>query len=317
MPRANRLRSQSGIYHVILRGVNKQRIFENPSDYEAFSRIMLNVRDKDTQQNPLSEPNFFLYAYCIMDNHVHLLIQPNIAELSNIMKRIMTSYAIRFNFTYERVGHLFQDRYKSEPVEDAKYFYTLLQYIHNNPVKAGICSAPDKYQYSSFVELSRNYAKTTKQGQTHSAITLGAELVQSLFGSFCNYPDATKMPLGITKQEVETYLQTIPTEDVTQGLLTRIKEFTQEQNNTVCQFLRLKLNWLTAEEQDQLTIATLYELTGVDSISAFQQLDKKTMRIALALLRDSGVQTTRLSRLTGVPIGVIRYAKVQIIDEEK
>lgn len=293
MARTNRIISRTGIYHVMLRGVNKQRIFENSCDYQAMQRILLSVRTTDTEQMPVESPNYFLYAYCIMDNHIHLLIQPNNnISLGQIMKRITTAYAMHFNFLYERVGHLFQDRYRSEPVEDASYFFQLLEYIHNNPVKANYCSSPAKYRYSSFNEI----AKTTQEGQS----------------LLCSFPPIDQMLLGISEEEIRQYVLAASRKSnatFLQGIVTKLKDYTQEQNNAICNQIRLRFNWLTQIELDQMVVDTLLEMTNTKTITEFQHLDKATMRSALALVRDSGVSLKRLSHITGISIGVIRYAK--------
>jgi len=323
MARKQREVSNSGIYHVMLRGVNKQRIFENPSDYAAMYRILRYVREIDTKQQNSAQPNYFLYAYCLMDNHVHLLIQPNSVEIGQLMKRIMTAYAQYFNNKYERIGHLFQDRFKSEAVEDDKYFFTLLRYIHNNPVKAGRCQVPKQYPYSSIHEYIGEVTseKTTKEGQT-------------LIGSLCNMPaictlkeaeederirkDAgskTKTPymnLWITREEIEAYVTEDGNEPSYKGILENLKALTQTNDSNICLYIRNKLNWLTADEKDEQIIATLFELTNTNNITEFQQLDKRTMRSALAVVRDAGVAANKIAHLTGIPIGVIRYAKVHL-----
>lgn len=289
MPRQARQISRSGIYHMILRGVNKQRIFEKPSDFEAMRRIIKYVQTTDTHKNPLEEPAFFLYAYCIMDNHVHLLIQPNNQEPGNIMKRIMTAYALYFNNEYERVGHLFQDRYKSEVVEDKEYFFTLLDYIHQNPVEAKICTYAQDYIHSSLREFSGALDGDQKP--------------------LCLFPETNL--LDVSLQQVQEYLRGQTERPKEFSLINKLKEMTRESNSELCQAIRSKLNWMTAEERDQTVVRMLLEMTGTKTISEFQRLDKKTMRIALAVVRDSGVQKSRLARLTGIPIGVIRYAKVK------
>ena len=84
-----------------------------------------------------------------MENHVHFIIFEGSDDLSRIMKRINTSYAYYFNKKYQRVGHVFQDRFRSEAIEKENYLLAALRYIHNNPVKAGIVSHPSQYQWSS------------------------------------------------------------------------------------------------------------------------------------------------------------------------
>lgn len=140
MPRTARKKSATGIYHVLMRGINQQRIFEDEDDFALYLQILERVK----RENP-----FILYAYCLMDNHVHLLVGERDASLSRVVQRIGGSYAYRFNQKYDRSGHLFQDRFKSEPVEDDAYFVTVLRYIHANPVKAGLCRSAEQYRWSS------------------------------------------------------------------------------------------------------------------------------------------------------------------------
>lgn len=97
---------------------------------------------------------FKLYAYCLMGNHIHLLIKVENDPLESIFKRICGRYAYWYNTKYDRVGHLFQDRFRSEPVENDEYFLTVLRYIHLNPVKAGLCDKPEDYCYSSYSKYS-------------------------------------------------------------------------------------------------------------------------------------------------------------------
>ena len=140
MPRTARVIGDSGIYHVMLRGINRQRIFEDDEDRDRFLEIGKKTKEKD---------GFDLIAWCLMPNHVHLLIHENEVKLETIFRRIGASYVYWYNGKYERTGHLFQDRFKSEPVEDDAYFLTVIRYIHRNPVKAGLCERPEDYAYSS------------------------------------------------------------------------------------------------------------------------------------------------------------------------
>ena len=82
------------------------------------------------------ECHFELYAYCLMSNHVHLLLKTTDVPLDAIFRRINTFYASWFNMKYQRCGHLQQDRFHSEPVEDKQYFLNVIRYIHRNPLKA-------------------------------------------------------------------------------------------------------------------------------------------------------------------------------------
>ncbi len=143
MPRQARKHSESGIYHVMLRGINQQQIFEDTEDCDRFIQILHECK-------AVSE--FKLFAYCLMNNHIHLLIKPEKEPIEQVFKRIGARYVYWFNVKYQRVGHLFQDRFKSEAVEDDEYFLTVLRYIHQNPTKAGICKKIENYKYSSYQE---------------------------------------------------------------------------------------------------------------------------------------------------------------------
>lgn len=93
-----------------------------------------------------------VYAYCFLGNHIHLLLKVGKESLEQIFKRIGARYVYYFNQKYKRCGHLFQDRFKSEPVDDDNYLLTVVRYIHNNPVKAGLSKTGDQYQWSSYNE---------------------------------------------------------------------------------------------------------------------------------------------------------------------
>ncbi|MBQ9443572.1 MAG: transposase [Lachnospiraceae bacterium] len=141
MPRKPRVISNSGYYHILSRGIGKQIIFEDDHDYLYFLKILARCRE---------EEDFEIIAYCLMENHFHILMKAE-SGLDRIMKRITTSYALYFNTKYERVGHLFQNRYKSVPAENDSAILSMVRYIHNNPEKAGICPA-NQYKWSSWRE---------------------------------------------------------------------------------------------------------------------------------------------------------------------
>jgi len=129
MPRKPRQKSTTGIYHIIKRGINRQDIFQDDEDKDIYLERLTEYKE---------QCKFKLYAYCLMGNHVHLLIKEEEVGLSEIMKKIGASYVYWYNFKYRRIGHLFQDRYKSEPIEDNDYLLTVVRYIHQNPVKVGL-----------------------------------------------------------------------------------------------------------------------------------------------------------------------------------
>ena len=144
MSRLARRISETGLYHVIFRGINKQNIFSGATDYEKLKDILRRVK---------KETEFELYAYCLMTNHVHLFLkEKNPGEIAKIMSKILSHYATWYNKKYERSGALFSNRYKSEPVEDDRYLIALMRYIHQNPIKAGIVKSIRSYPHSSYNE---------------------------------------------------------------------------------------------------------------------------------------------------------------------
>ena len=145
MPRTERKISETGVYHVLLRGINKQLLFEEAEDYSKFISVLTEVKE-------LSK--FKLYAYCLMGNHVHMLLKEGAEPLAKIFKRIGARYVFWFNWKYGRNGHLFQDRFRSEVVESDEYFSAALTYIYLNPVKAGLCNESREYEWSSRKLLS-------------------------------------------------------------------------------------------------------------------------------------------------------------------
>ena len=159
MPRQARKKSESGIYHIMLRGINRQQIFEDDEDRERFLETIENYKDLC---------GYTIYAYCLMGNHIHILMHEGKEDLTQVFKRIAGSYVYWYNWKYHRSGHLFQDRFKSEPVESDSYFLTVLRYIHQNPVKAKICKHAEEYSYSSM----REYLKHPVLADTSFALSM-------------------------------------------------------------------------------------------------------------------------------------------------
>ena len=143
MPRIARKLSETGFYHVIIRGVNKETIFLDDNDRKMFLRLLRKYK---------AELECNVYAYCLMSNHVHLLIEDQQLNIGELMKNITCVYAGEFNKKHKRVGHLFQDRFKSQNVENQNYLLRLIRYIHRNPEKAGICKT-EEYKWSSYNEV--------------------------------------------------------------------------------------------------------------------------------------------------------------------
>ncbi len=153
MPRQARKKSSTGIYHVMLKGIDDRNIFLEEGDRKRFVTQLLQAQKKS---------GFQLLAYCLMDNHIHLLLE-EMEDLGTAMKRITVGYVLWHNHQYGRTGHLFQNRYNSEPVEDDAYLVTVARYIHQNPVKAGKAKKADSYPWGSY----RYYLEAYNGKNTH------------------------------------------------------------------------------------------------------------------------------------------------------
>ncbi len=139
-----RQRSNSGFYHVVVKGINKENLFEQQREKAYFRKIIY---------EGLKKYKVEIYAYCIMSNHAHFLIWAEILEeLSQFMARILAKYALYYNFKHNRNGHVFQNRFTSENIENEGYFWNCIRYIHLNPVKAKMLKKAVGYRYSSMGE---------------------------------------------------------------------------------------------------------------------------------------------------------------------
>ena len=140
MARPPRLQAPGTLHHLIARGNERREVFRDEADREDYLDRISRYRERF---------GFRLYAYCLMPNHVHLALEQGPAPISAFMHALQSSYTQRFNRRYDRVGHLFQGRYKSFLVECDRYFAALVRYIHENPVKAGMVEAAHDFRWSS------------------------------------------------------------------------------------------------------------------------------------------------------------------------
>ena len=242
MSRTARIHGNSGYYHIVARGVGKQILFEEDADYYFFL---------GTMKKYMEEESFEVIAYCLMENHFHLVMKIE-SGMDRIMKKICTRYSFYFNSKYERVGHLFQDRYKSIPIENDVYLLTVVRYVHNNPVKAGICPA-DKYRWSSW----RNYAEERGLVRT--------DLVLSLVGGISGFLEYSSV---IDEENTDTEQLEIHDKralsdeaaiDIIRNKLhfesgTQIKALPRESRNEALRTLK----------QEGLTIRQIERLTGIN-----------------------------------------------------
>ena len=159
MPRFARNFIKTSYLHIMTQGINKTYIFEYEEDIKYYIKIMYEL---------LKEYKIKIIAYCIMNNHTHMLVKvEKIEEISNYMLRLNSKYARYYNKKYKRVGYVFRDRFRSEGIYNDSQLYNCMRYIYNNPVKAGICNRPDEYKWSYYKpipeETSENLSEETSE----------------------------------------------------------------------------------------------------------------------------------------------------------
>ena len=235
MPRQERTKSGTGIYHVMLRGINRQDIFEDDEDYLQMTACLQGLTERYDENGVALEPLCTIYSYCLMSNHIHLLVREQKEDISSVMKRLGVAYAYYFNKKYQRNGHLFQDRFRSEPVNDMGYFVTLLRYIHQNPIAAGIASSVDAYTWSSWCEYDD--AKpcalpvcTTQHVFSRISKDNLTALVNDPLPKALNILDfGNETAVRVTDEKVREYLHTICNNDN----LTEIQHYTKNHRNDI------------------------------------------------------------------------------------
>jgi len=147
MPRRPRIVEKNAYYHIITRGNQKQPVFKEAGDLQKYLAILSKYK---------KEYKFRLYCFCLMPNHIHLVMGINKPPLlSKIMKCLNLSYTLYFNSKYDKVGHLWQDRFKSKIIDGDRYLLECISYIESNPVRASLTQTIEEYPWSS-----HNFRKT-------------------------------------------------------------------------------------------------------------------------------------------------------------
>ncbi|MCJ8501925.1 transposase [Desulfatitalea alkaliphila] len=141
MPRKARIDAPGALHHIIVRGIARQKIFDDDADRDAFlERLGAIIQESHTQ----------CYAWALIPNHFHLLLKTGATPIATVMKRLLTGYAMGYNRRHKRCGHLFQNRYKSILCQEDSYLLELVRYIHLNPLRARLVAdmeALDRYPY--------------------------------------------------------------------------------------------------------------------------------------------------------------------------
>lgn len=268
MARSLRRKSKSGMYHVILRGINKQVIFHDELDYRKFLEVLKEAKKKS---------GFAVHAYCIMNNHVHMLIEEKEESLGVIMKRIGSSYVYWYNRRYDRVGHLFQGRYRSQPIDDERYLLTVLRYIHQNPVKARIKVHCKDYRWSSYREYL--YTEDKKVSLHHGILLTDTSFMLSLF--------AIEGKRGLERFK-GFHLDFVKTPGNEQPI-----DIEEEESRPF------------TDDEAGLLICSLF---GISSCRVIKDFEKKERLDYLAKLKKEGLPIRQIARLTGIHRNTVQKA---------
>jgi REP element-mobilizing transposase RayT len=254
MPRE---KSETGIYHIIVRGINQQDIFHDEDDYVKYLSAVKKIG---------VEIGINILGYCLMTNHVHLLVKENDTDVSLFMKRLGVSYAYWYNNKYERHGHVFQDRFKSECIEDDAYLLTVIRYIHMNPVKIAIVNNPEQYRWSSCAF----YYKAERQ--------------------------------EVNKIDTSLILRILSNND--KLAIERLRGFMKEYSEEQC--LEHIENRRLGEKEAYLLIK---EFLKSKPVSVLQTMEPESRNKMIRQLRyDYGIGLRQLSRITGLPLHIVRKA---------
>ncbi|MBR5066626.1 MAG: transposase [Lachnospiraceae bacterium] len=243
MPRVAREKSITGFYHVMVRGVGKQIIFEEANDYYFYLKML---------EKYATETEIEICAYCLMDNHVHLLVRDVKDNLALFMKKLGVVYAIYYNTKYERNGHLFQDRYKSKAINDERYLLIVFSYILNNPKSAGI-DETNTYRWSSYRDYKYRNGFTS------------IDFIMNLLGNV-NIDNFLKLENEITN------------------------DYTLEENCKI---------------SENAAIQIVRETLGVESGKILLTYPKDLRDKYIKELKNKGLSTRQISRLTGISRGVV------------
>ncbi len=191
--RTKRVISTTDIYHVMARGNGKQEIFLDETDNRYFLKLLIEAKNANEAQ---------IYAYCLMGNHYHLLIKCK--ALPEFCKEVNQTYAHYFNAKNRTVGHVFQSRYKSFPVDNGDYLLCALRYIHRNPVKAGMAESPLDYFWSSY----KDYLSGEGLTSTYPILKLfdsNLAKARRLFKSFSQKDDGFDFESSQAQEHFEDY----------------------------------------------------------------------------------------------------------------
>nr|WP_312577071.1 transposase [Sedimentibacter sp.] len=253
MPRQARIISNTGIYHIMTRGINNEQIFKKEINKKRILEI-IKILKEDVQ--------FDVIAYCIMDNHMHLLIKTEENEFRTLMKKLNVKYAMYYNSTEKRNGHVFQDRFISEAVEDDKYMLGVIRYIHNNPAKAGIVKNILEYQWSSAKDYVNEKSDIINYKYLNEVMNLFKD--KDEFIAFHDIVD-NNIYIDIKEEEdenIQNIVKNAIKEYMNENNLMDQKQVKQQQREALAEKL-LRLNLIAYREIAELCNLTVHKVSEI------------------------------------------------------
>ena len=310
MPRQPRTESGTGIFHVMMRGINHQNIFEDEEDNYQFINTLDRMRVRyDDEGNPCGS-NCTYYAYCLMGNHFHLLIREREESVGETVKRIASSYVYYYNRKYGRDGHLFKERLTMSTSVTTRQCSSELGIVLAVPSVqvrarqrygllhgAAAVHTPEptheaRAEPNSFELCLARRRKTTVNPVKAGIVERVKDYEYSSWGEF----DGTVEPV-FQICDVNIVLNRIPFKE--------LEEWVNDPLDDDIQCLEIENKVYSKPSDDQVWLL-IKEQTGATSSTAFQQLADEIKRNILKQLKDSGASHRQLERLTGVGRGLIQ-----------
>lgn len=284
MARKPRVYTDSGIYHAILRGNDQQNLFLDESDRIFF----INRLNKYAIELKIE-----LYAYCLMSNHVHILLGNATESLSKFVQKLANSYVYYFNRKYERSGHLFQGRFKSEPINDDEYFKTAFRYILQNPEKSGIAKT-DSYKWNSYFLIFKEDAVTqmtnldTERSKFRRSHKVSHSGVNSLFTT--QSIEVLPPPVRINREYIFRLF----------GGVENTKKFISVKNSDNCMEYRNR-----PVINDSKGLFLIKKICGIHTPFKLIKFPPAEQSEKLKQLKCCGLSVNQIARLTGIPRYII------------
>lgn len=297
MARPCRLQAENCFYHIISRGDDHKKIFLNETDYRKFLEYLKKAKEKF---------NFYLYTYCLMGNHYHLLLETSQANLSQIMQYLNTAYTIYYNTKHKRYGHLFQGRFKSILIEADSYFAELTRYIHLNPVKARLVDNAEEYPWSSYkIYLSKGSGDLINKEKGQKLLAMDSSAYRQFIQS------------GIKDQEdplMKVYAGCIL--GSTAFIKDKLKQLQIEVESKDFAYKRAVKN--TIDPQRLITVAADYFKLDPEQMRRSRSRPMTAKKIAIYLLRrKTGLTNTQIGELFDMKPAAISKAAISFELEMK